>query len=149
MNQLRERFPDVPIVGTVPAIKLAAKVTKNKKIGLLATNATVKHPYCKKLVSDFASGCEVFNRGDPDLISFIEHDLFYASKEKRTSGAEISRIFRSWIGLEKLKKRIVVDVEPVPIYVRKTQLVWMRTNMGLFIRQHLRKQGLLERHLLA
>ena len=72
LNQLRERFPDVPIVGTVPAIKLAAKVTKNKKIGLLATNATVKHPYCKKLVSDFASGCEVFNRGDPDLISFIE-----------------------------------------------------------------------------
>lgn len=88
LNQLRERFPDVPIVGTVPAIKLAAKVTKNKKIGLLATNATVKHPYCKKLVSDFASGCEVFNRGDPDLISFIEHDLFYASKEERTAAVK-------------------------------------------------------------
>ena len=81
LNQLREKFPDVPIVGTVPAIKLAAKVTENKKIGLLATNATVKHPYCKKLISDFAFGCEVFNRGDPDLISFIEHDLFYAQKK--------------------------------------------------------------------
>ena len=88
LDFLRKEFPSVPFVGTVPAIKLAAKVTKNKKIGLLATNATVKHPYCKKLVSDFASGCEVFNRGDPDLISFIEHDLFYASKEERTAAVK-------------------------------------------------------------
>ena len=33
LNQLRERFPDVPIVGTVPAIKLAAKVTKSAHNG--------------------------------------------------------------------------------------------------------------------
>ena len=42
LDFLRKKFPDRPIVGTVPAIKVAAKVTKNKKIGLLATNATVR-----------------------------------------------------------------------------------------------------------
>ncbi len=83
LNKLRQNFPNLTIIGTVPAIKLAAKVSKNKKIGLLATNAAINHPYCKKLAEDFASGCQVINRGDPDLISFIEHDLFTATKEKK------------------------------------------------------------------
>ena len=83
LTELRNLFPGLPIVGTVPAIKLAANVTSNKKIGLLATNATVNHPYCKKLILDFASDCQVFSRGDPDLISFVEHDLFTASEEEK------------------------------------------------------------------
>jgi glutamate racemase len=41
LETLRSAFPSIPIVGTVPAIKLAAKVSKNKRIGLLATNATI------------------------------------------------------------------------------------------------------------
>ena len=55
LDALRARFPDTPIVGTVPAIKLAAERTRNKRIGLLATNATVHHPYCARLVADFAN----------------------------------------------------------------------------------------------
>ncbi len=88
LDFLRRKFPDRPIVGTVPAIKVAAKVTKNKKIGLLATNATVRHPYCQRLISDFASDCQVFSRGDPDLISFIEHDLFTASHEEKIAAVK-------------------------------------------------------------
>lgn len=86
LDDLRALFPETPIVGTVPAIKLAANVTKNKRIGLLATNATVNHPYCARLTRDFASDCTVFSRGDPDLISFIEHELFTATpKQKRAA----------------------------------------------------------------
>ncbi len=87
LPKLRELFPNLPIVGTVPAIKLAAKVTKNKKIGLLATNATVNHPYCKRLIEDFASDCQVFSRGDPDLVSFIESRYFDSSEEERIAAA--------------------------------------------------------------
>lgn len=83
LDCLRQKFPDIPIVGTVPAIKLAAGCSKNKKIGLLATNVSVNHPYTQKLISDFARDCQVFKRGDPDLISFIEHNLFTATKEER------------------------------------------------------------------
>ena len=82
LDDLRSRFPSLPIVGTVPAIKLAAKVTANKRVGLLATNATVRHPYSQKLIEDFASDCAVFKRGDPDLIDFIEK-LFTASRAER------------------------------------------------------------------
>lgn len=83
LSSLRQRFPEVPIVGTVPAIKLAAKVSRNKKIGFLATNASVNHPYSKKLAEDFASDCTVVCRGDPELIDFIEHKLFTSSEEEK------------------------------------------------------------------
>ena len=88
LADLRALFPNIPIVGTVPAIKLAASVTHNKRIGLLATNATVNHPYNKKLIQDYASDCHVFNRGDPDLIAFIEHELFNASEAEKQKAVE-------------------------------------------------------------
>ena len=83
LDSLRARFSNLPIIGTVPAIKVAAGVTRNKKIGLLATTATVNHPYCKKLVEEFASECQVFNRADPKLIEFVEKNYFNATEEER------------------------------------------------------------------
>lgn len=83
LEEMRRRFPDTPFIGTVPAIKPAAQVSKTRKIGLLATNATVNHPYTKKLISDFASDCQVVSRGDPELISFIEHKYFSSTREQR------------------------------------------------------------------
>ncbi len=80
---LREIFPDVFFVGTVPAIKLAASVTKNKCIGLLATNSTINNPYNLELKEHFAKDCKLVLRADPDLISFVEHKSFTASKEER------------------------------------------------------------------
>lgn len=83
LDNLRASFPHIPIVGTVPAIKVAAEVSRNKRIGLLVTNATVRHPYIKRLEHDFASDCTVFSRGDADLVAFIEHDLFTATQEQK------------------------------------------------------------------
>lgn len=83
LDSLRSLFPELPIVGTVPAIKLAARVTRNKRIGLLATTASVRSPYTHKLIDDFASECEVYSRGDPALVNFIEKDFFTSTKEQR------------------------------------------------------------------
>lgn len=82
LDALRKKF-SVPFVGTVPAIKLAAKISKNKRIGLLATQQTVTHPYTDKLIKDFASDCNVFKRGDTDLVEFIEHRLKTATQTER------------------------------------------------------------------
>lgn len=82
LSVLRNTF-DVSFIGTVPAIKLAAKQTKNKKIGLLATRRAVSQEYTLKLIKDFASDCEVFSRGDGELISFIEHNLTSASENEK------------------------------------------------------------------
>jgi glutamate racemase len=47
---------DVPVVGTVPAIKPAAEATGTGVIGLLGTAATVRQPYVDKLQADHAAG---------------------------------------------------------------------------------------------
>lgn len=88
LGELRKIFPDVSIIGTVPAIKLAAKITRNKRIGLLATNATVRHPYCQRLVDDFASDCFVAKRGDPELVNFVEKRYFEAGEEERLAAVK-------------------------------------------------------------
>ena len=79
LEMLRTQFQGIPIVGTVPAIKRAAEVTKNKRIGLLATNATIHDTYIKQLERDFASDCTIFARGDAPLVSFIEGQMTSAT----------------------------------------------------------------------
>lgn len=79
LEHLRSRFPSVPFVGTVPAIKQAASVTKNGRIGLLATQRTVDEAYTADLARRFAPDCTLIKRADPALIHFIEHDFFTAS----------------------------------------------------------------------
>ncbi len=63
---------DVPVVGTVPAIKPAALISKTRTIGLLGTVATVRQPYVDDLVRDFASDCRVLRLGTPELVQFAE-----------------------------------------------------------------------------
>jgi glutamate racemase len=63
---------DVPIVGTVPAIKPAAARTATGVIGVLGTEATVRQPYVDRLVADFAGGCTVLRHGDPALVEAAE-----------------------------------------------------------------------------
>lgn len=47
----------IPVVGTVPAIKPAAAISKTRHIGLLATRATVSRPYTQTLIENFAGDC--------------------------------------------------------------------------------------------
>lgn len=62
----------VPVVGVVPAIKPAAALSENRRIGLLATPATVRRPYLEQLVRDFAPDCELERVGHPELVTWIE-----------------------------------------------------------------------------
>ena len=87
LSALRERF-SVPFVGTVPAVKLAGKISTNKRIGLLATERTVQESYTDKLISDFAPDCTVYKRGDAGLVSFIEYNYLFSTKEERYKALE-------------------------------------------------------------
>ncbi len=66
---------DIPIVGVVPAIKTAAKISQNRHIGLLATPATVEREYTRKLIADFAADCEVISVGSTELVHLAEEYL--------------------------------------------------------------------------
>ncbi|MDK8464710.1 glutamate racemase [Marinobacter sp. SS13-12] len=62
----------IPVIGVVPAIKPAVSLSVNRRIGVLATPATVRRPYLENLITDFADGCTVERLGHPDLVYWIE-----------------------------------------------------------------------------
>lgn len=66
---------DVPIVGTVPAIKPAAEVSKTRVIGVLGTEATVRQAYVDDLAARFASDCRVLRHGSAALVELAEAKL--------------------------------------------------------------------------
>ena len=66
---------DLPIVGTVPAIKPAAEQSQTRVIGVLGTNATVRQPYVDDLSARFASDCLVLRHGSAELVQLAEASL--------------------------------------------------------------------------
>lgn len=65
---------NVPIVGTVPAIKPAAQQTRTGTIGLLGTAATIRQPYVDRLAAEFAA--------DKTLLRFAASELVGAAEAK-------------------------------------------------------------------
>ena len=66
---------DLPVVGTVPAIKPAALVSATRTIGVLGTEATVRQPYVDDLTARFASDCVVLRHGSAELVELAEAKL--------------------------------------------------------------------------
>src|SRR3712207_6220192 len=66
---------DLPIVGTVPAIKPAAAVSRTRTIGVLGTEATVRQPYVDRLAAEFATDCTVVRHGSAELVDLAEAKL--------------------------------------------------------------------------
>src|SRR5207248_380436 len=71
LNTLRNTF-SVPFVGVVPAVELAARATKTRRIGIAATNQTVKSLYLRQLIDDFTDGMQSFAIGCPALVTLVE-----------------------------------------------------------------------------
>lgn len=63
---------DIPVIGTVPAIKPAAAATKTGVIGLLATPGTVRRAYTAQLIADFAQDVRVVMHGSVELVRLAE-----------------------------------------------------------------------------
>ena len=66
---------DIPVVGTVPAIKPAAELSKSRVIGVLGTPATVRQPYVDDLAERFAADCIVIRHGSAELVDLAEAKL--------------------------------------------------------------------------
>ena len=66
---------DLPVVGTVPAIKPAAEMSKTRVIGVLGTEATVRQPYVDDLAARFAADCTLVRHGSPELVELAEAKL--------------------------------------------------------------------------
>lgn len=85
---------DVPVVGTVPAIKPAALLSRTRAIGVLGTEATIRQPYVDRLAAEFASDCLVLRHGSAELVDLAEAKL----RGEPTRPAAYARILDGLIG---------------------------------------------------
>lgn len=69
---LRQAFPQMSFVGTVPAIKPAAERTRSGLVSVLATPGTVQRDYTRELIDSFAGQCDVRLVGSSRLAGMAE-----------------------------------------------------------------------------
>lgn len=93
LDALRRRFP-VPFVGCVPPVRWAARISRTRTIGLLATPATVRRPYLADLVHRFAADCTVLAHGAPPLASLAEAKFAGGSADPALVRAEVEAMAR-------------------------------------------------------
>jgi glutamate racemase len=83
---------DLPIVGTVPAIKPAATLTQSGVIGVLGTEATVRQPYVDDLSARFAADKIVLRHGSPELVAAAEAKLHGAAVDPGVAARAIAAL---------------------------------------------------------
>lgn len=107
---LREKFP-FPVVGVVPAIKPAARLTANGVVGLLATRATVRRPYTHELIARFAAECHIEMLGSAELVKMAEAKLH----GEPVSLDELRRILRPWLRMPEPPDTVVLGCTHFPL----------------------------------
>jgi glutamate racemase len=65
----------IPVVGTVPAIRPAAALTKTGTIGLLGTAVTIRQGYVDRLEADHARDKTLLRAAAPELVAAAEAKL--------------------------------------------------------------------------
>ena len=93
LPNLRGAFPAIPFVGTVPAIKPAAALSRSKMISVLATPGTVARDYTRALVESFAADCRVTLVGSTALAGLAEAAMAGAATDDTAIAAEIAPCF--------------------------------------------------------
>lgn len=93
---------EVPVVGTVPAIKPAAAMTGSGVIGLLGTAATVRQAYVDNLEREFASDKILLRHAAPELVDVAEAKL-------RGETLDSSAVARAVEGLRKQHQGEAID----------------------------------------
>ena len=72
IDALRERLPDLPLVGVEPGVKPAAQRSARGRIAVMATTATLQSRRFDQLVARHAAGCQVLRVPCPGLAAAIE-----------------------------------------------------------------------------
>lgn len=109
LSHLREQF-SVPFIGVVPAIKPAAKLSKNGVIGLLATKGTIKRAYTQRLVDDYASNLKIEYLGLSELVFIAEDKLQGVPVDMNL----LRELMSPWLSLEHMPDTIILGCTHYP-----------------------------------
>jgi glutamate racemase len=69
---LRERFPQVPVVGMEPAVKPAAEATRSGTVGILTTQATADGALYRNLLERYGTTVRILTQVAPELVQIAE-----------------------------------------------------------------------------
>lgn len=77
---LREKYPNIPMIGLEPAIKPAALQNPNGRVLILATRLTVAQPKCQLLMERYQDTAELIPLSAPGLMEFVERDMLHTEE---------------------------------------------------------------------
>ena len=83
IQQVRTVHPGLPIIGTVPAIKPAAVLSKARRVAVVATERAAHDQYLLDLAARWAADCHVERIGDGKLVDFVETRLIGSTETER------------------------------------------------------------------
>ncbi len=129
LPQLRQQL-DIPVVGVVPAIKVAATLAANLAavqtnsatgchIGLLATPATVNRTYTDDLIRKFAGHCSVSRFGSKELVQWAEDWIAYQQEPQ-----ELFTHLDSWLRQPGPLTHVVLGCTHFPLLKTQLQQLW-------------------------
>lgn len=71
-DALRQRWPDLPIVGVEPGIKPAVALSKNRRVGVMATHSTLNSRRFMGLLARHSAGAQIVSQACTGLARAIE-----------------------------------------------------------------------------
>ena len=87
VGQLREKYPDLIVIGIEPALKVAADSFPGGHIGVMATEVTLREEKFDALLHRFQEHCTVTKIPMPGLVQLVEAG--------KTEGEEVEALLRS------------------------------------------------------
>lgn len=89
LDQVREVHPEIPIIGVEPAVKPAHDLTRNGRIGVLATDMTLHGERFSLLVEKYGTDIEIYTQPAPGLVELVE--------EGKTDTPETEEVLRKYL----------------------------------------------------
>jgi glutamate racemase len=83
LSTLRETFPHILWIGTVPAIKPAIIESRNRCVGVLGTDRTIDDPYITELAKKYSADTKIIRIPAPTIVEFVEEHFFEASDAEK------------------------------------------------------------------
>lgn len=72
VRALREKYPEIPLVGIEPAVKPAATLKPGGRVLVMATPMTIREEKFKNLMAQYANDAEILPLPCPGLMDFVE-----------------------------------------------------------------------------
>lgn len=72
---LREKYPDIPIIGIEPAIKPSAKYKEHSNVLVMATTLTLKQEKFEELLERYSDNVNIMTLACPGLMEYIEYGI--------------------------------------------------------------------------